>query len=119
MESLTGLDMFFISIALIIALMFFSVLLTSLICTTIRNIRIRNYSNSIIIGCVLQRKINPSNPFECTIIDEYKVIDKKWDDKGKCWVKLRRLNDKDDARWDKTKKVTELYDRGFKISYKK
>lgn len=115
MESLTGLDMFFISIALI----FFGALLISLICNTIRNIRIRNYSNLIAIGCIVQRKINPSDPFECTIIDEYKVIDKKWDDKGKCWVKLRRLSDKDCAYWDKTKKVTELYDRGFKISYKK
>ena len=91
----------------------------TIVCAVIKRIRVGRYCDMLGIGCTVSRVIEPRNPFEKREIDEYVVVDKKWDHKGVCWVKLHRPFDKDLTCFDKTMEVEDLYDRKYVISYKK
>lgn len=95
------------------------VLVVFIMTVVIKHIRVGRYCDMLGIGCTVSRVIEPNNPFEKREIDEYVVVDKKWDHKGVCWVKLHRPFDKDLTVFDKTMEVEDLYDRKFVISYKK
>ena len=108
--------MIFSMICLIIS---FSAFIVAIIVSTVRSIRIRRYRDMCGVGCTVSKVIEPRNPFDKREIDEYVVVDKKWDHKGVCWVKLHRPFDKDLTCFDKTMTVENLYDKKYVISYKK
>ena len=90
-----------------------------IIAAVIKRIRVGRYCDMLGIGCTVSKVVEPRNPFEEREINEYIVVDKKWDHKGVCWVKLHRPFDKDLTIFDKTIEVEDLYDKKFVISYKK
>lgn len=93
--------------------------IAAIIITTVKNIQVNRYSDTCGIGCIVRRTEYSKNPFDDDIIVEYEVVDKKFDNKGKCWVKLHRQRDGDLEYFDKTKRIEELYDKGYVIVYPK
>lgn len=93
--------------------------IAAIIITNVKNIRVNRYCDTCGIGCIVRLTEDSKNPFDDDIIEEYEIVDKKFDKNGKCWVKLHRQRDGDLECFDKTKRIEELYDKGFVVIYNK